>query len=274
MSTESGYSNKKAYGGPKHKTLHDFGSSRVGQATAQLYLYERTIAIPITVDPFLSEDQKILYIPLDSAANIASKGDICRMTTAGYLESWEFEVIQQTTIDGLDVLAVWNVGTYDGEDNEIPEIGDEFKILRWVTASSNAEGALTVSPGPIKYVDLSATEQTVTPDRPLPVTDISAPKAFKVLDFSVDNVTDGAYVELFDDVGNDPIRKVQIFMSAGDPLYLAFGAPGAEADKFVIIPGGNGFVDLAIPARARVSVKAVVSGVTVNLGQLIVNLLG
>lgn len=98
-------------------------------------------------------------------------------------------------------------------------------------------------------------------------------RSYGELDFSVDNVDNSAFVELIADVGANAIKKVQIFMSSGQPLYLAIGAAASETIQGYIIPGGNGFIDLEIPANSRVSVKAV-NAVTVSEGVLLVNFLG
>lgn len=99
-----------------------------------------------------------------------------------------------------------------------------------------------------------------------------APVGIAMLDFSLTNVTDAAYVQLL--ASAPASRKIQIFMSSGEPLYLAFGAAASEVDKFFIMPGGNGLVDLVIPAATRLSLKAVNAGTTVNSGVILANLLG
>lgn len=93
------------------------------------------------------------------------------------------------------------------------------------------------------------------------------------INFASTNVTNAAYVELISSVGATAIKKVHIFMSSGEPLLLAFGAAASEVDQVYILPGGNGFVDLEIPATTRVSVKAV-NAVTVSEGSILVNFLG
>lgn len=98
-----------------------------------------------------------------------------------------------------------------------------------------------------------------------------SPVGMASLDFSSTNVTSAAYVQLL--ASSPATQKVQIFMSSGEPLYLAFGAAASEANKAFIIPGGNGLIDFTIPAGTRLSLKAV-NVVTVNSGVILVNLLG
>lgn len=99
------------------------------------------------------------------------------------------------------------------------------------------------------------------------------PKAKAYLDFAVDDVDDATWTELIASVGPDAIKKAHIFMSSGEPLELAFGAFGAEVSQLYITPGGNGAIEIDIPANTRLSVSAV-NNVTVNEGVLIMNLLG
>lgn len=109
--------------------------------------------------------------------------------------------------------------------------------------------------------------QTIAQNQHLPI------RSYGEIDFSVDNVDNSAFVELIADVGATSIKKVQIFMSSGEPLYIATGAAASETIQGYIIPGGNGFIDLEIAANSRVSVKAV-NAVTVSEGVLLVNFLG
>ncbi len=96
------------------------------------------------------------------------------------------------------------------------------------------------------------------------------PVGMATLDFAGTPVTSAAYVELVASAAET--KKVQIFMSQGNPLFLAFGAAASEVDKIYVIPGGNGLIDLTIPAGTRVSLKAV--STTANTGYILVNFLG
>lgn len=116
-------------------------------------------------------------------------------------------------------------------------------------------------------LSLLAQVQALNANQYLPI------RSYGDIDFSSTNVDDSAWVELVSDVGANEIKKVQIFMSSGEPLYVGVGAAASEVIQGYIIPGGNGFVDLEIPASSRVSVKAV-NAVTVSSGSLLVNFLG
>lgn len=96
---------------------------------------------------------------------------------------------------------------------------------------------------------------------------------FIQLDFSLSNVSNGAYTQLIADIGATAGKKVRIFMSSGEPLYLAIGAAAAEVDALIVPPGGLDECELTIPANSRLSLKAV-NATTVSAGVLIINIVG
>lgn len=69
-------------------------------------------------------------------------------------------------------------------------------------------------------------------------------------------ITSSAYVTI---VASTSLATtlVELFDSSGVALYFAVGAASSEVNQFVIYPGGNGQVPLAIPAGSRISYKAV-----------------
>lgn len=101
-------------------------------------------------------------------------------------------------------------------------------------------------------------------------------KAFGQHAFGTTAVTDAAYVQLNADIGAVAGRKFTCFMSSGEPLYLAVGAGGSEANIAIIPPGGlDKFpLEVNIPANARLSLKAVNAATTVNSGVLIYHVMG
>lgn len=80
-------------------------------------------------------------------------------------------------------------------------------------------------------------------------------------DYSSTNVTTAAYVQLVASTA-DVINQLYIFDSSGQTLFLAVGGAGSEVNKAYIVPGGNGILNLTIPASSRVSVKAVSASAT------------
>lgn len=88
--------------------------------------------------------------------------------------------------------------------------------------------------------------------------------------YSSTNVTTGAYVQLVASL-SAAANELQIFDSSGQTLVIAYGGAGSEVDKFIIPPGGNGTVSVAIPISTRVSVKAL--SATASSGELDVSFL-
>lgn len=110
----------------------------------------------------------------------------------------------------------------------------------------------------------------VASDQTLSISGISRSKANAPVrnDYSSVNVTTGAYVQLVAST-TSATTKVSIFDSSGQTLVLAVGAAASEIDQFNIFPGGNGDVEIAIPASSRVSIKAV--SATASVGEINVN---
>lgn len=88
-------------------------------------------------------------------------------------------------------------------------------------------------------------------------------------DYTSVSVTTGAYVQLTASTAS-VVNRLEVFDSSGEALILAVGAATSEVDQFYIFPGGNGIVDLAIPASSRISIKAKTN--TANVGFIAVNL--
>lgn len=239
MPSESGFSNQKKLGLAQYKTIHSFGSNKFGVNTAQMLLRD-LYPISVAIDSSDEDSDDPRKVNIEIIGHGAREGDILRIMEPGALNSWEFEIIE---VLDTDIFVIYNLA------DTFPQVGDEVMLCRWVTAKGSPSGDLYISETPI------------------------SPLGIAELDFSLLPVGDAAYVELATSVGATEIKKVQIFMSSGDPLYLAFGAAGVEENKIVIIPGGNGYMDLAIPAGTRLSVISV-KAVTVVSGDLFVNLLG
>lgn len=116
-------------------------------------------------------------------------------------------------------------------------------------------------------VDGSAVTQPVSLTS-VPATTGRTPVTFIRNDYSSVNVTTAAYVQLVASTGST-INKIEIFDSSGQTLKIAFGAAASEVDKFLVFPGGNGPIDINIPASTRVSIRAVSADATV--GEIDVN---
>ena len=105
----------------------------------------------------------------------------------------------------------------------------------------------------------------------LPAPSGRTPRGFVRNVYSVTPVTTAAYVQLFASTSG-AVTLMEIFDSSGQTLKIAFGAAASEVDQFLVIPGGNGPISIAIPALTRVSIRAV-SG-NASSGEIDINLYG
>jgi len=139
----------------------------------------------------------------------------------------------------------------------------------------------TVSSGPIQYTKNGATTtvavDTTTPSNTnaLPVSD--AGKAYlgsARLDYSITNVTTGAWVQLTASVGASAVFGITLFDGGGYAMELGIGAAASETRALLIPPGGfNGVIPLRIAAGTRLSIRAVGTA-TVSAGEIDINLMG
>ena len=90
-------------------------------------------------------------------------------------------------------------------------------------------------------------------------------------DYTSTSVTTGAWVQLVAST-SALVTEIDIFDSSGATLELGTGAAASETRLIIITPGGNGKLNVAIPASTRVSVRAI-SG-TASVGELDINFFG
>lgn len=107
------------------------------------------------------------------------------------------------------------------------------------------------------------------PVAPLP-TSRSLANAPYVRDYSGANVLDSAWAEIVTTL-TAAVSRIHVFDSCGYQVRLATGAAASEAEIFRIAPGGDGIVDIAIPAGTRLAIRSA-SG-TIASGTLIINFL-
>lgn len=166
-------------------------------------------------------------------------------------------------------------------------VGDTFDIKRYVSPQYASDGSLVVSAtmGPIQYnldgVATEASKDTAVPanTRSIPVEEVQKQLSDKIFfDYSVVNLTSLAYVELL--AATTALSKgLTWFDSCGYANIIAFGAAGAEVEKFYVPPGGfNGLIDFPIPAGTRVSIKSLQvldaqgAPLVIDAGQIVANL--
>jgi hypothetical protein len=244
-------------------------------------------------------DTKLGFFVADTATP-AMVGDFIRFET-GNAQFLEVPIVHVET-NGFR-LGI----RFDGDlAPKLPASGDDFYIMRLVTQQVADDGTpiITANSGPIQFVldgvDTEVEEDTVTPANSIPlpvkvlnslgnnydegpgVATLNTLRAVKAsnqyanstrLDYSVTNVTTGAWVELLASVGANDIQGLTLFDGGGYAMELGIGGAGSEARLLLIPPGGfNGVIPLNIPATSRLSIRAV-GAALVNAGEIDINLL-
>lgn len=87
-------------------------------------------------------------------------------------------------------------------------------------------------------------------------------------------VGDGAYVQVKASTAA-AASKLQIFDSTGEIIIIALGAAASEVDYLYVTPGGNGLIDVDIPAGTRVSIKKAETGtLSDSTTRMVINFIG
>ncbi len=165
-------------------------------------------------------------------------------------------------------MVVFNSGaSKDLEFQILKRLTDDEALVVYTDASITVSDTFRVYRSKVAVVDSSGNAQsTTTPASKAPVNTVA---------LALSGVTTGAYTQLFSTIGTTAAKQIQVFMSSGTPLYLAFGGVGSETDKFIILPGGRDVFEIDVPAGTRLSVKAVSApDEAFTTEQLIVNLFG
>ena len=261
MPTEQGYSNQKKLGKAQFKTIHSSGNDSFSGKAIPSTVYQKTAPAAIAaVNLVAGASGQIEFYEIEITAHGALVGDLMKMDT-GTIVDYEFEIVKIIDADKFYILPL-----------ATPITGEDAEILGFTSQRTDRKGNSVIT---VNTAGL-ATEATLTNISNTLGTDIYnvlSPfvNGFARIDFSATSVTSAAYVELDPGV-NCEVVKVQIFMSSGQPLYLAFGAATSEVDQIIIIPGGNGVLNMTIPNNTRLSVKSL--GTTVSSGELILNYTG
>lgn len=242
MSGISGFCNQLKIGASQFFTVENLFSSRFGNPTISMALRDLTPAAVIAAVT-VSQDQKTLTIQI--AAHGAKAGDVLRLASG-----WEYNITKIIDPNNFEVI--------NTNPSLTPVATDVVDILRWIPFKVGADGSPIPAPAPTGLAT-AANQDYSAVNTPLNVDLMATP------------ITSADYLELVAATA-ERTRKVQIFCSGGFPAYLAFGAMGAEDDKIIIIPGGNGYIDLVIPAGTRLSAKALDD--SLSEGALIINFLG
>jgi hypothetical protein len=115
----------------------------------------------------------------------------------------------------------------------------QVSVLPSIPAGSAAIGSVTVSNFPSSSVTVAGG---------------NVPLQFVRNDYSITNVTTGAWVTLIASTSG-VTNVIETFDSSGRTMEIGFG-PTPTA-KFLIFPGGNGRATVAIPSGTQISIQAV-----------------
>jgi hypothetical protein len=139
MATESGYDNQKKFGNSQFKTIHNLGSDRYGTHVVSKSLTER-FAVAVAIEAVaVSGDLK--SIKITKTAHGALVGDIFRISS-GSMMGAELEIIRVLDADNFVVRNV----------SGVPQVGDTFKALYFITNKVDAEGSIVTSQGPVQFI--------------------------------------------------------------------------------------------------------------------------
>lgn len=90
-------------------------------------------------------------------------------------------------------------------------------------------------------------------------------------DYGTTNVTTAAWVQLIAATAG-VINQVQTYDTSGEAFEIGIGAIGLETLLFYMPRGGNGEVNVTIPAGSRISIRAKTGNATTAGTDLIMNL--
>jgi hypothetical protein len=269
MSNLFGYTSDKAQGKVRYATVHSVGSGKTAQNSIAKGAVERTASPETIVSVTARVDRnKHPEFIIEITGHGAKVGDVLRFDTGPAAEH-ELDIIEIIDANNLVVQNVAGV---------TPVATNTATILYFKSARIDDSGSVVVNAGPLQFNQdgspVEVSEDTTTPANtiPLPVAQKFAPLGYASL--SLVGVDDGAYTQLMASVGATKVKKIQVFMDSGTPLLLAFGAAASESNKFIIMPGGSGVIDIDIPAGTRLSVTLASAGAALSAGTLYINLLG
>ena len=225
-------------------------STAAHQVTAQTSLTAIAASLD-TLDNTVAGNElqvDIVSSTLPSGASTEAKQDTI-ITALGLQSTAAHQVTAQTSLTAI-------AASLDTLDNTVA--GNELQVD--IITSALPTGAAT-----------AAKQDTIIAN----TADLDVQKTLAI-DFSSTNVAGGgAYTEILAAVSNlSATREITIFMSTGDPMYLAVGAVASEADKILIPPGGFATpIKVTIAATTRLSLTRLNAGTT-SVGNMYVNLLG
>jgi len=211
-----------------------------------------------------------------STAHGARVGDMIKFVTPTALVGAEVAVIGVSDANSFTI----------GSATTLNIVGGTFDVYRYSSVAAAASGGVAGDSKVAKYnasLPTNADNTTVwlqTDVNGILLVNTSGASSVAQdvvltsrIDYSVTNVTTGAWVQIVADTGAKAITEIQIFDSAGYTLELGVGVAPSEVHELYIFPGGNNNIAVSIPANSRLSLRAI--GIaTVDVGENIINYVG
>lgn len=234
-------------------------------ATAQGVFRLQTV---FKVNVGVGDIQDLTTAPVDASNGMITKSVIYGLTTGGGGGYVAVKVNPSgaltTNVSGTVAATqsgTWNIDTVSTITNAVAVTGTFWQ------ATQPVSGTFWQATQPVSGTFWQATQPVSV--AALPATTGRAKVGQLYNDYTTTNVTTAAYVQLTASTAAT-VNQIEIFDSSGEALILAVGAAASEVDQLYIFPGGNGPVQLAIPASSRISVKAKTA--TASAGFLAINL--
>jgi hypothetical protein len=240
-----GFDNVTGKGQAVFATVHNIGASKTGINSISKFVKKVQTEQTLTNVRF-NDDRTLIYLEFPQSG-WAKKGDLLRFTS-GTLTDIEVDVVGVDDDTGEAIIRNAIVGNTGNEI--LPAVGHTLWMLVVQSPEVGSDGKLLASVAPT-YLNVLG---------------------YLRYDYASVNVDDSAWVQV-GSIGS-ACKKLQIFDSGGSAMYLGYGSPGSENFALIINPGGNGMIEMELPA-GDIFVKRVASGtVPVGEGELIINFIG
>jgi len=212
-----------------------------------------------------------------SAKLPASLGQKARAASLSVTQSTEDQTRQDAIRTAVETVA----GAVSGSEMQVDLVGIGDVATETTLSSLNGKDFSTETTLAAMSAKLPASLGQKTGAASLsvvPASDYEQPIAhlditeFAFIQTSSTNITNAAYVEVIASTAA-AIKKISYTEHSGAFYYIATGAASSEVDKFIIPEGGEGEIEVNIPAGTRLSIIRVEAG-TSAAGGISLNFLG
>ncbi|MEM1944703.1 MAG: hypothetical protein QXX57_03060 [Nitrososphaerota archaeon] len=133
MASESGWNNQKQIGKANFKSINSVGSDKFGAPVIQKALYD--VAPPAAIEDIFVIPLRPNYVQIEISDHGARVNDVLRIMD-GAAVSWELDIAEIADSDNLIVANIFQT---------LPQIGDEAKVMRWITPRLDSDGNVSVN---------------------------------------------------------------------------------------------------------------------------------